>query len=660
VKIKKASLTILLTIFFIQNIYPTAVSNSLHYGEGLILNPSADMREEGTIGLQYSDFGYIRHYRVTAYPFRWLSGSFFYYDINSARYGKGINQSFKDKGFSLKALLHDRNNLSISFGLEDFAGTGHFDSEYLVGTYSKDNFNFTVGFGFGHIAQGNSSYKHPLRKFEERPIGYSNLGGSPEFSKWFRGRIGVFGGLEAKIPFLKNTTYKIEYEDHSNTANAKAIYERNQKNRINHGLNIQLNEDIGFGIFLLGQTTPAFNLSFNRNFSTQKKKSLVKKTNLLGKNIETYVLNELASNGYLLQKANINENDNSIDIEYIQTNIINEKQASIDLYKFLYNEYGFSKQSHAIKNGPVNLGVINYSENKIKSVEPKIEKSYTFNPRVIYPAYGLAITPNYKNHIGSPAGFIFSEVNLTLSTNIALNKYIEFSSNYIFPVWNNYEQLNYNPAQTKSPPVRIEIQKYLKQGTSGFDNFHFDFIKQYDNHLALVSVGEFETMYGGLRFEYLYKPLKYQFALGFNINKVKKRDYDKILFSYLDYETTTGHINLYYMHPSSKVLANLSYGKYLAKDIGYTFDLSKRFTNGLILGAYFSITDMPLELFGEGSFDKGVYASIPLNSIFSLGNPRKARFNEHYKPITRDGAAKVMHSKNLYDIAYYRSKLLLD
>ena len=73
------------------------------------------------------------------------------------------------------------------------------------------------------------------------------------------------------------------------------------------------------------------------------------------------------------------------------------------------------------------------------------------------------------------------------------------------PLLNNYKDLSYNPAQTSAPPVRIEIQKYLRQGINGPERFHLDYINQYKNNHILLSIGEFEMMYGGLRVEYLYK-----------------------------------------------------------------------------------------------------------------------------------------------------------
>ena len=96
----------------------------------------------------------------------------------------------------------------------------------------------------------------------------------------------------------------------------------------------------------------------------------------------------------------------------------------------------------------------------------------------------------------------------------------------------------------------------------------------------------------------------------------------------------TGHFNLYYKNDLFfPVDIHLSYGEYLAGDIGYTFDLSRKFNNGVTMGAFFTKTDVTSEQFGEGSFDKGVYFSIPLsNELFSFV----------WKPLTKIQAQNLL------------------
>ena len=79
-------------------------------------------------------------------------------------------------------------------------------------------------------------------------------------------------------------------------------------------------------------------------------------------------------------------------------------------------------------------------------------------------------------------------------------------------------------------------------------------------------------------------------------------------------------------------------------------DFSRRFQNGGTIGAFFTITDVPRELFGEGSFDKGFYFQIPI-SIFTKDD-RPGSFSWAMRPLTRDGGQKVEDTSNLYGIIY--------
>lgn len=640
------------------NIWSNSPSQSLNYGEGIIFTPSAHLLEEGTISFNYSSFGHIRNYRFTAYPFSWLSGSFFYADINSARYGAGMKQSFKDKGFSLKAKLLDKKNLGISFGLEDFAGTGHFDTEYIVLSFSNFNYDFSIGLGTGHIA-GNSSFRNPLSRIDEsfsnRRTGYKNFGGTPEYDKWFKGEIGLFAGLEIPLTLINGLTYKIEYEDFRNKANGKNIFNFFPTGKVNHGVSYS-SGIVQIGAYSLGNDQPVFNISFTKNFNSEKKKVFNKPNIRSNLSIEDQVLQSLAENNVYLQKATVLSGQQEIEIEYMQSFNDDEKYASIDTFTFLRENFGFEKQTHTIRNGPVYLAEITYKNGEIVDrSSPSHQKQYDFNPRNIYPIFSYGFSPGYKNHIGSPAGFIFTELHLNFGSSIIFNKNLELTSVYTLPIYNNYENLQYDPAQTTAPPVRIEVQKYLRKGLNGPERFHLDYVNQYDDHHFLTSIGEFEFMYGGFRTEYLYKKFNSNHAIGFNINRAFKRDYKKTFFKYLDYAAWTGHIDYYFLEPSSRILTNISYGKYLAGDYGFTFDFSKRFKNGLVFGAFFSKTDMPLNQFGEGSFDKGVYISIPINAFYEQGKMTKGKYNEKYRPLTRDGAAKLDFGKRLHEVAFYRS-----
>jgi len=216
-----------------------------------------------------------------------------------------------------------------------------------------------------------------------------------------------------------------------------------------------------------------------------------------------------------------------------------------------------------------------------------------------------------------------------------------------YALWQNFDDLYIPPVDTYPNQVRSDIKDYLNNfegrvivGRSQLDFFH-TFSK--NNHLQ-ISAGIFEEMFSGYGAEYLWNKNDLPFAIGFEAFKVYKRDYD-LAFDLLDYSNITGHINFYYENQKDNSLislpfsVHLSYGEYLAGDKGYTFDISRRFDNGVVMGAFFTKTDVTKEQFGEGSFDKGIYFKIPISGDW---------FNFKWRPLTKDPGAKLIRKDNLY------------
>ena len=122
---------------------------------------------------------------------------------------------------------------------------------------------------------------------------------------------------------------------------------------------------------------------------------------------------------------------------------------------------------------------------------------------------------------------------------------------------------------------------------------------------------------------------------------VYKRDY-KLQFGTLDYSNITGHVNLY--HRNYKFIpfdTKISYGEYLAGDVGSTIQLSRSFRNGVQFGIFASFTNVTSKQYGEGSFDKGIYFNIPIVGNF---------INYSWRPLTKDPGAKLTRKNNLYDL----------
>jgi len=125
--------------------------------------------------------------------------------------------------------------------------------------------------------------------------------------------------------------------------------------------------------------------------------------------------------------------------------------------------------------------------------------------------------------------------------------------------------------------------------------------------------------------------------LGLDLNYVKQRDFDQ-RFSFRDYEVWTGHLTGYY-ETKGLLGFKVSAGQYLAKDRGITVDVSRKFKNNAQMGFWATKTNVSSEEFGEGSFDKGFYLSIPFNAFTFKSTTDMARLNWQF--LTRDGGQKL-------------------
>lgn len=76
-------------------------------------------------------------------------------------------------------------------------------------------------------------------------------------------------------------------------------------------------------------------------------------------------------------------------------------------------------------------------------------------------------------------------------------------------------------------------------------------------------------------------------------------------------------------------------------------DIRRTFRNGWQVGVFATLTDVPAEVFGEGSFDKGFYFQIPFNAIFD--NAGRGANKTRIRPVLRDGGQRLEdYSGNIF------------
>ena len=230
------------------------------------------------------------------------------------------------------------------------------------------------------------------------------------------------------------------------------------------------------------------------------------------------------------------------------------------------------------------------------------------------------------------------------NSEIIIRENLFFSSNLKYSLIDNFDDLQYPPVNTYPAQVRSDIKDYLKNFDEGIliGRAQFDYhLSPKEDHHIMATAGILEDMFNGIGFEYLYFDNDSNYAIGFEVFEVWKRDYE-MRFGNLDYKNTVGHLNFYFRNYNSIPFdAKISYGEYLAGDEGITLDFSRSFINGTKFGVFATFTDVSTDQFGEGSFDKGIYFNIPV-----FGN----LINYTWRPLTKDPGAKLNRKHTLHDL----------
>ena len=154
-----------LKIFKICLIAFISISNSYSsdFGtSGIISTPSARMINDGSWKYTFSgdDVAFINNFTYQALP--WLQTTFRYSIFDPNDIGR---DDLKDRSFGIKTQIFEENRYipQVSIGIRDFLGTGTFSSEYLVASKKFNNFDVSVGLGWGRLSD-RSSFDNPLGK----------------------------------------------------------------------------------------------------------------------------------------------------------------------------------------------------------------------------------------------------------------------------------------------------------------------------------------------------------------------------------------------------------------------------------------------------------------------------------------------------------------
>ena len=660
--------------YYVKNSYNSIDASYNSIGQtGLIHLPSGSLQDSGTLGLTIGRGSLNELLSIIATPFPWLEASFFYHRPRDTFYIK--KNKYLDKGFNLK-LGFNYKGVDFAAGLDDIAGTGFFTKEYLVLTTKQNNFNITVGVGTGAFA-ADHPYKNPIPRFRERPGALfgseSAYGGEIDFNRFFKGPVGIFGGVEFISSRFPGLTIKVEsnpFDYNSFLAGGfsptdKFRSKRRKQKDYNYGLSYKFKDDFVLSLSEVNGNSFDLSLTAKFNFANSKPKVQPKQVELISvaKNTKLAfyrnILRNLEKDKLFLQSAELDNNNLHVAIAnnkyndpisvFEHTKKVTSDLASlqnISLSKLTITNIHSGKEISTISGNAINrlnpskLGYITLEEPSNKTNE------LDFQTILKFPEFYNDLKPQFIYRYADPTRFFAGGIDLQLKSEIKFAPDIYLVTTISHQLKTSFDRSRYLADSPYLPHVRTDTVLYLQNRSDTYiDTLELNKISKISNgHYLKFSTGMYEMMFGGHGFEYLWKPFTSNFSYGLSVYQVKQRDFKQRL-GFKDYKVTTGHSNFIYFHPESGLIIDLSVGKYLAGDKGYTFDVSRRFKSGFRMGAYFTRTNISKLEFGEGSFDKGFYFEIPLN-IFDGGASQGSNLFL-IQPLTRDGGAKLRVKNSL-------------
>ena len=631
-----------LTIIFVTSFSLQLLSDDFHnntynnHGSvGIINMPSARFYDESSFGITMYDGTPDQKVTMTSSPFDWLEASFFYTNIQGLPYPGYEYQDYKDKGFNAKIRLKKQGLFpAIAIGVNDLAGTGFYSGEYIVGSYEVENFDFHAGFGWGNL-NGTNDYKNPLtyldERFKDRPNEFEDQGGQFQPSRYFSDEsVSVFFGLN----YLLNDKTIFKFERDTTATDSLIDYPKPHSN-YSFGIEYRYSNNLTFGLFNERDNFISLKFTYKSNPNNDLPRYKYKKVQK-NENQSKYnkFISNLENNGIGVNK--IFKNGNFLGVEVTQfthsdlntlNEIIQQAKGESDLEEEVLTNFKI-----------VDLSVV---ENYDTTFEDQSDSIYIRNK---VKGFNTSTRFNFRPFLAAREGFFKGALLLENDSEYLFSDNLIFSSNLKLSVWNNFDDLTIPPRDTFPAQVRSDIKDYLRAFDDGLviGRAQLDFFRSLKtNHHIMLSAGIFEEMYNGIGFEYLYFPPDKNFAVGFETFQIYKRDYG-LQFGMLDYKNQTSHVNFYHRNYGLIPFdTKISYGEYLAGDIGATIELSRNLRNGVEFGVFATFTDVSSKEFGEGSFDKGIFFNIPI-----VGN----LVSYTWRPLTKDPGAKLIRKNNLYDL----------
>tara|TARA_R110000737_G_scaffold26627_4_gene45406 strand:- start:11999 stop:14188 length:2190 start_codon:yes stop_codon:yes gene_type:complete len=651
---------------------------------GLLDMPAGTAMKDGDVSLTSAYFhGALRNTLSFQISPR-LSGSFRYAILDDF----ALTGNRYDRSFDLRYLLAEEGDVmpAVTIGLRDFGGAGEYASEFIAATKTIDRVRVTGGIGWGRLGTHNG-FSNPLgvlsNKIKSRPAPSYGANDQLVAGDWFRGDAALFGGIQYQPS--ERLVFTAEYSSDAYPRET-ARTDFKAETPFNFGATYRFTNGLDLTASYMYGTEAGLMLTYTMNPKSPKDPSGLEaggppiiprdRVAALGwdanvdqpsgrSNLQTRLAAGMAGQGLRLEAVE-RTSPTSVTVHIDNQRYGATPQALGRAARVLANTLPPQVETMTIvpmANGMA-LSAVTLQRSDLEDLEFAFDGSWEMYSRAriadandlplrrdtrlpdTYPrftyALGSYVSPSYFDSdtpVKIAAGAQLSAAYL-LAPGLALSGQLRL------PLVSNLDEISQRSA-SGLPHVRSDAPLYYEQADVELNHLTAEYFYRPGQDLyGRVTAGYLESMYAGLSGEVLWKPVAGPVAFGVEVNYARKRDFD-MRFGVQDYDVITGHASAYYDFGNS-FIGELDAGRYLAGDWGATVSLDREFANGFRVGAFMTLTDVPFDDFGEGSFDKGIRFWIPLSRV--SGDPSKSGYGQTIRPQTGDGGARLNIRNRLYEV----------
>lgn len=607
-------------------------------------------------------------------------------DIIDARGAAGF---LRDRSFDAQFLVlnEGRYTPAIAVGLRDFLGTGVYSSEYIVATKTfLPQLQMSAGLGWGQLAT-RGAFTNPLgvlsSDFNERAGGFTGLGGRVEGQRFFRGDAAIFGNLEYQLQ--PDLSFLAEY---SSFAYVNETLGSRGTSPLNFGLRYRLSE----AVTLSGAVIQGTDVAVSANFALDPKLTtesgmrvtapapvLIRPVGPNKDDADTAWIEEkevweaaltegwssaFVNEGIKLGRVSLEERRVVIRVENFRHEILSRAvgrtaristyglPSSIEEIVVIPTINGIESTAIVIDRAALEANEFEHNGPQQIFAATRLEDPLGFSDSTnfwqpLWPdrsPFNWSVGPYTGLSYFDPGTPVRADAGVRLDLSYSFAENLSTSVAVKQKIIGNIDDGSIGPSSGDYPRVRTTSLLYSND-TPVLDRATLDYtFRPLENIYGRVSAGLLERMYSGASVELLWSPAASPFSFGVEVNSLQQREPDSLIGTN-DLQIDSWHASAYYSFGDG-LHAQLDLGRYLAGDTGGTFTLEREFANGIRVGAYATLTDMPFDDFGEGSFDKGISVTIPIATL--LGTPNITRNTTTIRSLNRDGGARVDIANRLY------------